>query len=31
IAEKFEAWKREHNWNVTILETQSSTNPFDHL
>lgn len=31
IAEKLEAWKREHDWNVTILESQSSTNPFDHL
>ena len=27
IAEKLEAWKREHDWNVTILESQSSTNP----
>lgn len=31
IAEKLEVWKREHNWHVTILESQSSTNPFDHL
>ena len=31
IAEKLEAWKLEHDWNVTILESQSSTNPFDHL
>lgn len=31
IAEKLKAWKREHDWNVTILESQSSTNPFDHL
>ena len=31
IAEKLEAWKLEKGWNVTILESQSSTNPFDHL
>ena len=31
IAEKLEAWKLEKDWNVTILESQSSTNPFDHL
>ena len=31
VAEKLEVWKREHDWNVTILESQSSTNPFDHL
>ena len=31
IAKKLEAWKREHDWNVIILESQSSTNPFDHL
>ena len=31
IAEKLEAWKLEYDWNVTILESQSSTNPFDHL
>ena len=31
IAEKLESWKREHDWNVTILESQSSTNTFDDL
>lgn len=31
IAEKLEVWKKEQDWDVTILQSQASTNPFDHL
>lgn len=31
IAEKLETWKAEEAWDVMILQSQSSTNPFDHL
>lgn len=31
LAEIFETWKAENNWDVTILESQATTNPFYHL
>lgn len=31
IAEKCQEWKVKQNWDVTILESQSDTNPFSHL
>lgn len=31
LVEKFNAWKAENNWDVTILESQATTNPFYHL
>lgn len=31
LAQKFENWKNEEGWELTVLESQSSTNPFYHL
>ena len=31
LAEKFESWKKEEGWQVDILASQASTNPFQNL
>ena len=31
LKEKFENWKAEEGWNVEILASQASTNPFRHI
>ncbi|MEQ9763732.1 Nif3-like dinuclear metal center hexameric protein [Streptococcus jiangjianxini] len=31
IAKRLNQWKQEENWDVEVLESQSSTNPFSHL
>jgi len=31
LAEKFQTWSCQENWDITILESQVNTNPFYHL
>ncbi|MGT2934670.1 Nif3-like dinuclear metal center hexameric protein [Streptococcus castoreus] len=31
IREKLQAWKKEQGWDVTIIKSDVSTNPFSHL
>ncbi|MCU9533173.1 Nif3-like dinuclear metal center hexameric protein [Streptococcus sp. CSL10205-OR2] len=31
LHEKFEAWKKENDWEVDFIESQANTNPFYHL
>ena len=31
LAEKFQTWQHENHWDITVIGSQASTNPFSHL
>lgn len=31
ISEKLQGWKEENDWDVSIISSEASTNPFSHL